>query len=359
MFIRWWIIPKSGVNVDRNKAGQVGLSQSDVANSLLISLSGTGQIAPAQWLNWATGVQYQIGAQTPQRKIDSLDALMRTPIAPVGKIANATGGIIQQDSVGASPNQASMAYGNPGAGADPMQHLSNLATTVRGVAPQIVNHYDVQPVFDVYANVDRQDLGSVGAAVQKIMDEAAKTIPRSMTLDLRGQIATMQTSFYRLGLGLIFAIVLVYFLMALNFQSWLDPVHHSYRFAWRFGRHSLDAVRHSDDVQRAFTDGRDHVYRSRHRQQYSGGRLRQRPETGRHGRARGRAGGGLDAHPASADDRCRDDHRYVADGARPRRRRRAEFSAGPRCDRRPDSGDRDDPVYCAGRLQPFAKEAAD
>ncbi len=214
--------PEIRVNVDRNKAGQVGLSQSDVANSLLISLSGTGQIAPAQWLNWATGVQYQIGAQTPQRKIDSLDAMMRTPIAPVGKIATSTGGIAQ-DSVGASPNQASMSYGNPGAGADPMQHLSNLATTVRGVAPQIVNHYDVQPVFDVYANVDRQDLGSVGTAVQKIMDDAGKTIPRGMTLTLRGQIATMQTSFYRLGLGLIFAIVLVYFLMALNFQSWLDP----------------------------------------------------------------------------------------------------------------------------------------
>src|ERR1019366_3296889 len=109
-------------------------------------------------------------------------------------------------------SQSTLAYGNPGAGSDPVQHLSNLATTTRGVAPQIVNHYDVQPVFDVYANVDRQDLGSVGAA-----------LPKSMTLDLRGQIATMQESFYRLGLGLIFAIVLVYFLMALNFQSWLDP----------------------------------------------------------------------------------------------------------------------------------------
>jgi multidrug efflux pump subunit AcrB len=86
-----------------------------------------------------------------------------------------------------------------------------------------VNHYNVQPVFDVYANVDRQDLGSVGAAVQKIIDEASKKMPKSMTIDLRGQIATMQTSFYRLGLGLIFAIILVYFLMALNFQSWLDP----------------------------------------------------------------------------------------------------------------------------------------
>ncbi|HWF08569.1 MAG TPA: efflux RND transporter permease subunit, partial [Bryobacteraceae bacterium] len=211
--------PEIRVDVDRNKAGQVGLSQSDVASSLLISLSGTGQIAPAQWLNWATGIQYQIGAQTPQRKIDSLDALMRTPIAPVGKVTSTAGAV----GVGASPNQATLAYGNPGANGDLAQHLSNLATTTRGVAPQIINHYDVQPVFDVYANVDRSDLGSVGDAVQKIMDEAAKKLPGNMTLDMRGQIDTMRTSFYRLGLGLIFAIVLVYFLMALNFQSWLDP----------------------------------------------------------------------------------------------------------------------------------------
>jgi multidrug efflux pump subunit AcrB len=213
--------PEIRVNVDRNKAGQVGLSQSDVANSLLISLSGTSQIAATQWLNWNTGVQYQIGAQTPQRKIDSLDALMRTPIAALGRFS--TAGETGSAAVGASPSQTTLAYGNPGAGGDATQHLSNIATTTRGVAPQIVNHYNVQPVFDVYANVDRQDLGSVGAAAQKIIDEAAKTMPKSMTIDLRGQIATMQTSFYRLGLGLIFAIVLVYFLMALNFQSWLDP----------------------------------------------------------------------------------------------------------------------------------------
>jgi len=214
--------PEIRVNVDRNKAGQVGLSQSDVANSLLISLSGTSQIASTQWLNWNTGVQYQIGAQTPQRKIDSLDALMRTPISTLGKFST-TGITTGSASVGASPSQTTLAYGNPGAGSDATQHLSNIATTTRGVAPQIVNHYNVQPVFDVYANVDRQDLGSVGAAVQKIIDEASKKMPKSMTIDLRGQIATMQTSFYRLGLGLIFAIILVYFLMALNFQSWLDP----------------------------------------------------------------------------------------------------------------------------------------
>lgn len=214
--------PEIRVNVDRNKAGQVGLSQSDVANSLLISLSGTSQIASTQWLNWNTGVQYQIGAQTPQRKIDSLDALMRTPIAPLGRFA-VTSGEPGSAGVGAAPSQTTLAYGNPGANGDPTQHLSNVATTTRGVAPQIVNHYNVQPVFDVYANVDRQDLGSVGVAVQKIMDDAAKKAPRGMTFDLRGQIATMKESFYRLGLGLIFAILLVYFLMALNFQSWLDP----------------------------------------------------------------------------------------------------------------------------------------
>jgi multidrug efflux pump subunit AcrB len=214
--------PEIRVNVDRNKAGQVGLSQSDVATSLLISLSGTSQIASTQWLNWNTGVQYQIGAQTPQRKIDSLDALMRTPIAPLGRFAT-TSGEAGSASVGASPSQTTLAYGNPGANGDSTQHLANIATTVRGVAPQIVNHYNVQPVFDVYANVDRQDLGSVGTAVQKIMDDAAKKAPRGMTFDLRGQIATMKESFYRLGLGLIFAILLVYFLMALNFQSWLDP----------------------------------------------------------------------------------------------------------------------------------------
>src|ERR1700691_2030479 len=134
--------PEIRVNVDRTKAGQVGLSQSDVANSLLISLSGTSQIASTQWLNWATGVQYQIGAQTPQRKIDSLDALMRTPISALGKFS--TGDAAGATAVGASPNQTTLAYGNPGAGGDATQHLSNIATTTRGVAPQIVNHYNVQ-----------------------------------------------------------------------------------------------------------------------------------------------------------------------------------------------------------------------
>jgi multidrug efflux pump subunit AcrB len=103
------------------------------------------------------------------------------------------------------------------------QLLSNLATVRRSYAPVIVNHYNVWPVFDVYANVDRSDLGGVGAEVEKIMREEEPHLPRGTSFALRGQIETMQSSFFRLGLGMVFAVVLVYLLMTVNFQSWLDP----------------------------------------------------------------------------------------------------------------------------------------
>jgi multidrug efflux pump subunit AcrB len=98
-----------------------------------------------------------------------------------------------------------------------------MVTVERGTAPAIVNHYNVQPVYDVYANVDRTDLGSVGVAVEKIVAQARRKLPRGTTIETRGQVITMQNSFYRLGMGMIFAVVLVYLLMAVNFQSWLDP----------------------------------------------------------------------------------------------------------------------------------------
>jgi len=103
------------------------------------------------------------------------------------------------------------------------QLLSNLADVDRGIAPEVISHFNTQPVFDIYANVDRRDLGSVGSAVEKIMHELDGKLPRGVSLDLRGQYRTMQTSFIRLGFGLIFAVVLVYLLMAVNFQSWRDP----------------------------------------------------------------------------------------------------------------------------------------
>ncbi len=183
--------PTVNVDVDRTKAGQVGMTQRDVANSMLISLSSSGQVAPNQWLNPANGVSYQITVQTPQYRVNSFDALKRTPIT------SPTGGAPQL--------------------------LDNLASLRRTNTMSIVNHYNVQPVFDVYANVDRTDLGSVATEVYRLVKEITPKLPQGTFIKVRGQVETMESSFLRLGLGLMFAILLVYLLMVVNFQSWLDP----------------------------------------------------------------------------------------------------------------------------------------
>jgi CzcA family heavy metal efflux pump len=183
--------PTMQVNVDRSKARQVGLTQQDVANSMLISLTGTGQTSPNQWLNPLNGVNYQVVVQTPIYRNDSLQALARTPIS--------------------SPN------GNSS------QLLGNLASFRRDESPIIIDHYNIQPTFDVYADVDQRDLGGVASEIRKIMDDTKKTLPVGTTLALRGEVTTMSDSFVRLGIGIIFALMLVYLLMAVNFQSWLDP----------------------------------------------------------------------------------------------------------------------------------------
>jgi multidrug efflux pump subunit AcrB len=216
--------PEIRLDVDRSKAGEVGLTQRDVANSLLISLSGSGQVSPTQWLNWSNGVNYNVTVQTPQYRLDSLDALLRTPINPAtGGGSTTQAGAANSNDIGAGPNHASLAYGNPGAATSSTQVLANLANVSRGISPEIINHYDVQPVFDIYANVSRSDLGSVATRVEKIVEEFNPKLPRGTSLDLRGQAQTMETSFYRLGMGMLFAVALVYLLMAVNFQSWLDP----------------------------------------------------------------------------------------------------------------------------------------
>jgi multidrug efflux pump subunit AcrB len=212
--------PQLRIDVDRVKASQLGLTQRDVTGSMLISLSGNGAVAPNFWINWANGVNYNVGIQTPQYRIDSIDALLRTPISVSGQAQQS---MSANSNIGASPSDSSQAYGNPGAMSGTTQLLSNLVTVRRDYAPVIVNHYNVWPVFDVYANVDRRDLGGVGSEVEKIMRQEEPKLPRGSTFILRGQIATMQSSFFRLGLGMIFAVVLVYLLMTVNFQSWLDP----------------------------------------------------------------------------------------------------------------------------------------
>jgi multidrug efflux pump subunit AcrB len=222
--------PEIRVNVDRVKASQLGLTQRDVTSSMLISLSGSGTVAPNFWMNWENGVNYNIGVQTPQYRIDSLDALLRTPISAATNAVNTMTSASQAGAadvgnafVAAAPSGSSQAFGNPGAMAGSTQLLSNLVTVQRAYTPVIVNHYNVWPVFDVYANVDRRDLGGVGAEVQKIMREEESHLPRGTTFNLRGQVETMESSFFRLALGMIFAVALVYLLMTVNFQSWLDP----------------------------------------------------------------------------------------------------------------------------------------
>ena len=184
--------PTVQVNVDRNKARQVGLTQQDVAQSMLISLSGTAQTAPNEWLNVANGVNYQVVVQTPINQISTLPELGGTPVT--------------------SPS------GNTS------QLLSNLATFRRLETPIVIDHYNIQPVYDVYADVDRRDLGGVANGIQKIIDGAQKNLPVGTTLTLRGEVQTMKDSFLRLGIGIAFALILVYMLMAVNFQSWVDPL---------------------------------------------------------------------------------------------------------------------------------------
>jgi multidrug efflux pump subunit AcrB len=213
--------PEIDIDVDRDKAGQVGLTQRDVSNSVLVSLSSSGQVAPTQWVDWSNGVSYNVAVQTPTYRTDSLAAIMRTPITQPWVSIGSAGGTPLSGSP--TPNQSSLNFGNPGTTSGGAQLLSNMASVHRNVAPEIVNHYNVTPVFDVYANVDRRDLGSVGSAVEQIVQQAEKKLPRGTTLDVRGQLSTMESSFIRLGLGMVFAVVLVYLLMAVNFQSWLDP----------------------------------------------------------------------------------------------------------------------------------------
>ncbi len=212
--------PEIRVNVDRAKANQVGLTQRDVTSSMLIALSGNSGIAPSYWMNWANGVNYNVGVMTPQYKIDSMDALLRTPVSAATNQVLAAG---VNSPVSAAPSASTQAYGSAGTAIGTTQLLSNLASTGRAHTPVIINHYNVWPVFDVYANVDRRDLGGLGADVRKIMAEEEPKLPRGTTFNLRGQVETMQSSFARLTLGMIFAVALVYLLITVNFQSWVDP----------------------------------------------------------------------------------------------------------------------------------------
>jgi multidrug efflux pump subunit AcrB len=183
--------PQLHLAADRTLAVETGFTQREVATNLLISLSGSGQTTPTFWLNPGTGVSYSVATQAPQYQIDSLQALGNIPVS------------------GAS-------------GARP-QVLQGLTSLTRGAGTAVVSHYNVQPVVDIYGAVQGRDLGGVARDLAPILAEAEKRLPRGVQLISRGQIETMESSFRGLLAGLALAIVLVYLLIVVNFQSWLDP----------------------------------------------------------------------------------------------------------------------------------------
>ncbi len=201
--------PELRVNVDRTRAQQMNLTESSVANSMLFALSGSGTATPNYWLNPQNGVNYSVVVMVPPFRMDSVAALNGLPIGA--------------GNTGAVNGQSGGTSGTPAA--PPAQLLSNVAQIQHVSSPGITNHYNVQPVYDVFANVQGRDLGGVYSDIQKILerDFSAGKLSKGATLTVRGQVKSMEDSFTGLGLGMIFAVLLVYLLMVVNFQSWLDP----------------------------------------------------------------------------------------------------------------------------------------
>jgi multidrug efflux pump subunit AcrB len=182
-------LPRLNVNVDRTKAAEMGLTAQNVAGSVLLSLSGSSQVQPAYWLDTKFGVQYLINTRVPEYAMNSMETFQSTPI-------------------------------NAGSGG---QILANVATVSRSNVPPVFTHYNVAPVIDVYGNVDGRDLGGVLHDLAPLISQAETNLTRGNTIVLRGQAKTMHDSYYGLGIGLVMAIVLIYLLLVVNFQSWLDP----------------------------------------------------------------------------------------------------------------------------------------
>ena len=185
--------PTLNVDVDRTKARLLGLTQQNVASNILVSLSGSFQTTPSFWTDPKSGTQYNVVAQTPQGQLESINSLATTPITSGG---------------GAGSNQL----------------LANLATFRRGSSPAVVSHYNATPVIDVYGTTQGTDLGFISAEVSKIVADAEKHLPKGSRITVRGQVTTMNDSFRGLLFGLAGAVILVYLLIVVNFQSWLDPL---------------------------------------------------------------------------------------------------------------------------------------
>jgi multidrug efflux pump subunit AcrB len=188
--------PEILVNVNRTRALQMGVTQQDVANNVLVSLSSSTLFSPSYYLDPENGFEYTVAVQTPQYQVADIDSLLSMPISSV--------------------TQAS--------GQVTPELLGGIATIGRDTTPEVVSSYNILPSFDVFASVENRDLGGATRDVQKLLAPFQKKVPRGTQITVNGQALTMQSSFLQLGLGLIFAIVLVYLLLTVNFESWVDPL---------------------------------------------------------------------------------------------------------------------------------------
>ncbi len=190
--------PQLNVEVDRSKAVLLGLTQQNVASNLLVSLSGSFQTTPSFWIDPKSGTQYNVVSQTPQYRLASLNDLGNTPLTRTNATSSAANGT--------------------------SQILSNVASFHRSAGPSVVSHYNAQPAFDIYGSVQGADLGFVAHEISGILEDSKHELPKGSKVELKGQVQTMQQSFRGLLIGLVAAIVLVYMLIVVNFQSMLDPL---------------------------------------------------------------------------------------------------------------------------------------
>ena len=185
--------PQLNVTVDRTNAAALGFTQKDIANNMLISLSGSFQTAPTSWVDPKSGIQYSVTTQAPQYRVNSIQELAATPVTN-------------------------------GSNGSHMQLLSNLATINRGTGLAVVSHYNSIPVIDIYGSVEGTDLNAVATRIHQLIEQIQHELPKGSTIAVRGQVETMRTSFGGLAYGMIGAILLIYMLIVVNFQSWLDPL---------------------------------------------------------------------------------------------------------------------------------------
>jgi multidrug efflux pump subunit AcrB len=190
-------VPTLSLAMDRTQLQQLGLSPSDLTQDLLIATSGTAQTAPSFWLNPVNGVIYNLTVQSPQYSIDSLDALLRIPVRPAAGASSATGAIAPQ-------------------------LLSNLVHVEPAAQAAVASRYNLAPATDIFVSVQGRDMGSVSAKIRSLVDELRPGLPRGTQVAVLGQTQTMRSSFVQLGVGLVLAVVMVYLLIVVNFQSWVD-----------------------------------------------------------------------------------------------------------------------------------------